>query len=87
MALLTVPGGEVRTMVSPQATTACCTQRARRRGNTPRGDSATAGYTGPPAGQKTLVLRSAVQTTKSMVPGSNLGSEWGFCDEQLHLLT
>jgi hypothetical protein len=29
----------LRTMVSPQPTTACCTRRARRRGNTPRGDS------------------------------------------------
>jgi hypothetical protein len=37
MALLTVLGGEARTMVS--------------RGNTPRGDSATAGYAGSPAGQ------------------------------------
>jgi hypothetical protein len=51
MALLTVPGGEARTMVSPQPTTAHCTRRARRRGSTPRGDSAIAGYAGPPAGQ------------------------------------
>jgi hypothetical protein len=39
MALVTVPGGEARTMVSPQPSTACCTRRARRRGNTPRGSN------------------------------------------------
>jgi hypothetical protein len=50
MALSTVPRGEVKTMVSPQPTTACCT---RRRYSTSRGDSATAGYTGPPTGQGT----------------------------------
>jgi hypothetical protein len=51
MALSTVPGMEARTMVSPQPTTAWCTRRSWWRGNTPRGDSATAGYAGPPAGQ------------------------------------
>jgi hypothetical protein len=41
MALSTVPGGEARIMVSPQPTTACCTRRPRRRGNTaiPRGET------------------------------------------------
>jgi hypothetical protein len=50
MALLIVPGGEART-IGPEPTTACCIRQARRRGNTPSGDSATAGYVGPPAGQ------------------------------------
>jgi hypothetical protein len=40
-------------MVNPQTTTVCRTLRAWRRGNTPRGDFATAGYAGPPAGQGT----------------------------------
>jgi hypothetical protein len=44
MALLTVPGGEARTMVGPQPTRASCTRRTLRRVNTTRSDSATAGY-------------------------------------------
>jgi hypothetical protein len=52
MALLTVPGGEARTMVDLQPTIAYCARRARRGGAaTPRG--VTAGYARPPAGQGT----------------------------------
>jgi hypothetical protein len=66
MALLTVPGGEARIMVGPQPMTACCTRRARGRDNTPRGDPATAGYAGPPAGQGKLF------PTMSTVPRENI---------------